>query len=341
MNLEQRVALVKEHFLLSEIISETTPLRQVGQSFCGDESHGGHSSLVVQDDKQRWFWNSKGENGDVIEWVRQYVLGGSRFYEALVYLERRMGGYVESNSKLASRPVAAPKPPLPVDVAVAYHQALLNNVTALRWWYARGLVQETIERFLLGYKQNHMGLGPTSSIPLMESGELLTIRHRLWNATGEQPRYLPEQKGYGSHLFNSDLLFDEPEEVLVVEGEIKTMVVEQAGHKAVGISGCNVMPSRYIEPLSKIPNVYVCFDPVLNSRIPVTPYDIGWLATLVMLGKNNVFLVGLPEKVDDMIVRYDWGAEALKRAISGAKRVTQAEVQKAKETRQKRLSGAF
>lgn len=332
MTLSERVEAAKNAVDICDVVSYSEPLKDnPGRYVCGVN----HNSLVVDRQKQAWFWNSRGLSGDAITWYQEIVNPGARFWEALEWLESLSGGLV--TPARAYTPKTPPKPvdPLSVDLAVIYHAALLESEKGLAWWAKRGISLDSIKRWVLGFKPDHWRRGPSSTIPLLENGELRTIRNRIWNATGDDERYLPEKVGLGSWVFNSDII-EGADEITIFEGEIKCMVMNQLGEAGVSISGCSNLPRHYWPEIAKVPKVYVCLDPVLNSKIEMTPYDIGWVQELYK--ETAMYLVRAPDKIDDMVIRNAGNYKAYLAIKKSAKRITDEDIQAAKDAKKSKRS---
>src|SRR6185369_2593365 len=81
---------------IEELIGEKYPLRKVSRTFKAQE----HDSLVVFPDTQSYYWYSRDEGGDVIDWVGREILGygtswsnrnPQQFWEAVKLLANRAG----------------------------------------------------------------------------------------------------------------------------------------------------------------------------------------------------------------------------------------------------------
>lgn len=277
-----------------------------------------HDSLVVDVEEQRWYWNSASESGDQISWV-QYLNPELSFSGALDYLEN-----VLKNPDFKAAEVVHVKkervvtPPNP-DLVVEYHNNLLESEFAQREWKKRGVTEWHWNKWLLGFKPNHWGYGNALSIPFIEGEDVRTIRHRILKPVGKF-RYLPETEGAGSWLFNGDLLHESMPYVIVVEGEIKCMVLSSFGEPCVGVTGINILPPQYLTALSKVRVVYVLPDPSLNSRKIVSPYDIPWVKSLYKEVELRILV--LPEKVDDWLLLDPNNFKYFQAAKIEAKRVT-------------------
>ena len=139
-----------------------------------------------------------------------------------------------------------------------YCQQLMDR----SFWYGKGLTDETIDWFELGYCPSC----PTApgresyTIPVTYQGKLYNIRHRLVNSD-DKGKYRPEMAGLPSAMFNADILHSSGGYVVVVEGEVKSLVLTQWKIDAVGIPGANNFKSKWLNLFPKNKIVYIALDP--------------------------------------------------------------------------------
>jgi hypothetical protein len=321
MRMEDRVESVKARLPIATIISLTDSLTGEGKWLKGVEK----SSLVVNTEENKYFWNDPGEFGDAITWAMNHVpinektlehdpVGGTvgvRFTVALAFLEKFVSGNIPEG--YTYKPVTREKVPPDVSLVEEYHNNLLNDPIAQSKWHERGVGEWHWTKWKLGYKYNHWGRGPGLSIPFYEGGVLRTIRHRILNPIDHQ-RYMPEKEGAGSWVFNIDVVEPKLKELWVIEGEIKCIVASTYDIPAIGLAGINMLDKRYHDVLAHIPKLYVVPDPVVMPKKPHTPHDISWVKALAE--KTEVRLVILPEKIDDFLMT----AEDSYKALIAAKR---------------------
>jgi hypothetical protein len=283
------------------------------------------SSLVVDTEENRFYWNAASESGDIITWVMDHTpmnpatlefdkangQVGCKFTTAIAFLEKFINGTAPED--YSYKPVQKERVYPHISKALEYYNNLINNPEAQARWHERGIGEWHWDKWTLGYKDNHWGRGPSLSIPFFEDGELKTIRHRVINPVDSR-RYLPELEGSGSWVFNIDVLKDKPKELWIIEGEIKYLVASSYDLQGVAISGIQILPDRYIERLAQAEKIYVCPDPIINSKKVITPYDIGWMKKLACL--TEVRLVITLDKIDDFLMS---SVEAYK-ALMAAKR---------------------
>ncbi|MEE9365752.1 MAG: hypothetical protein V3W44_03600, partial [Dehalococcoidales bacterium] len=184
-------------------------------------------------------------------------------------------------------------------IARTYH----NQMTDRSYWYGQGLADEMVDRYLLGHcpscPTHHAS--PSHTIPVFFRSKLLNIRHRLALPPSPGDKYRPHKAGLPAVIFNADVLLTPQDYVVLVEGEIKAMVLTQYGFPSVGIPGANIFKDRWVGWFAKQPTVYVALDPGADGHAR----DIA-----LMLG-GRARLVSLPVKPDDFFVLYGGTAEQL------------------------------
>lgn len=326
MTYEDRVEKVKMALSVEQVVAISQPLSGQGRWLKGVD----HDSLIVDTEKQVWFWNSQFKQGDHITWVQEYIpvnpktldidpngSTGCSFGVALAFLEKMASGVLPENYR---PPDIKVKTLIHPDKSVAdlYHKNLLESAEGQTAWMNRGIGEYHWDKWNLGYKFNHWGRGPSLAIPIYEDSNLKTIRHRIINPV-DGKRYLPEMEGSGAWLFNIDILLEKPQEVFIIEGEIKCLVAASFDINGIGTSGIMILPDRYFERLAKVPVIYVCPDPVINKKKrDVTPYHIRWVQELSRM--TDVRVLALPDKLDDMLMRPGREIEETFRAFQAIKR---------------------
>ena len=180
------------------------------------------------------------------------------------------------------------------------HLAYHNNLTptAREYWWREGIYDDAIERYLLGYCTQCPTYSQSASytIPVFDrQHQLVNIRHRLVSPNGG--KYRPHRAGLGNHLYNSALLNERRERILVVEGEKKSIVVTEAGFPAVGICGKRAFKSEWLRWFDTAREVVIALDP--DAR------DSAWrLGEIFAKHGHRARVACMPAKPDDMIVKH-------------------------------------
>ena len=176
---------------------------------------------------------------------------------------------------------------------IQYH-GLLDD-TDRAWWHKQGINDESIDRYLLGICYNcptdalHR---PSHTIPVVNHGKLWNIRHRLINVDGGD-KYRPHLAGLGNTLFNADNLYRGLPSILLVEGEKKSIVLDQFGFPSVGMMGMRAFPAPWAKRFEKLREVVVLLDPDARDQAYKTAALFG--------GRGKV--ATLPVKCDDFFVQ--------------------------------------
>ncbi len=195
-------------------------------------------------------------------------------------------------------------------LAQQYHERMNGQ---RRFWHDKGLTDTTIDAYRLGFCPQCPTYqeSPSWTIPVFFRGKLLNIRHRLAEPPSPGDKYRPERAGLPAVMFNADWLLDSREFVVLVEGEVKAMVLSQAGFPAVGIPGANTFSERWVRWFGKQKRVYVALDPGADGHAR----DI-----VTMLG-GRARLCSFPVKPDDAIVRYGATAAQMMEFLKQGKRL--------------------
>jgi hypothetical protein len=173
---------------------------------------------------------------------------------------------------------------------LTYHHNLNGQAAIVqdRW----GLTHATIDGFKIGY----CTACPTSpysdsfTIPYYWQSRLINLRHRLISPNG-QGKYRPEAKGLPTAIFNADII-EKTDWLVLVEGEFKTMVLEQYGLPAIGIPGATIFKEKWLKLFSRDQQIYVALDPGVEQAAVK-------IAKMLSGAGLHTHLVSLPTKPDD------------------------------------------
>lgn len=113
----------------------------------------------------------------------------------------------------------------------------------------RGLSEATADMYRLGVvTQTHAALGDEDyvgrlSIPyITASGDVVAIRYR--SLDGSEPKYL-SAAGTEAHLYSVTSLLADSDVVVITEGEIDAMTLNQIGVPAVGVPGAKAWKPHF------------------------------------------------------------------------------------------------
>ncbi len=137
---------------IEDVVAESFPLKKIGTHYIGAE----HDSFVIFPNTGSYFWYSRGEYGDVFDFVGRYKLSYgaswnprdvSMFLEAVRYLAQRAGLPVAENANFKKSPTWAER-----QLVARLNDALLNYPPALTYvTRKRGWKIETVKAASLGY----------------------------------------------------------------------------------------------------------------------------------------------------------------------------------------------
>ena len=143
------------------------------------------------------------------------------------------------------------------EVVKTFREDLKTSDEGLSYLKGRGLSDDTIEHFKLGYDKTKNAI----SIPVYKRGELINLRYRFLG-TVDGPKYT-QTKGCEVWLYNDEGLSIglKKRGILIVEGEFDLMSAWQAGFKNV-ISPASGKDSYgvWLEQLDAIAKVYIAYD---------------------------------------------------------------------------------
>jgi DNA primase len=245
-----------------------------------------HDSLKIYTTNNSYYWFSQGHGGSIFDWIMHSA--NVDFTEAARMLAA--GDY--RGTALPTPAAPKPVPALPQDLHLRYHQAL--DADARAWWATQGITADGIARFFLGVCDFHPYWRQTTyTIPVIEDGKLLNVRHRLSAPAKAGDKYRPEMAGIPASLFNADILTPELGGVVIVAGEKKAIVLWQYGIPAISATaGCGAWKPEWTTRLQFCRKVYLAYDPGESAHAWQVAAQIG----------ERAYVVALPDKPDDFIV---------------------------------------
>ena len=277
-----------------------------------------------------------GEHGDYFDWLAFWqkrplkdVLRDHRINpeEEL----RRKAEYAQVESKRLEENIARAQQVLKelreAQSWIKYHENLdMDGGKPRMMWEARGVPFWYQEMVCLGYDPAHKFRAgdegfttPTLNFPVYEplTRLVLNVRHRLLGEEVDKwGKYRPERSGLPAYPFVASP--DKPIDgkVIVVEGEIKSMVVYSTlGNEQIqvlGLPGQGNFSSPKNDVVEKLIecDVYIIPDPKVDYKPLVKKL-------------KRVHVVELQEKVDDIIVDYyqEGGRDWLRGILNGARKL--------------------
>jgi hypothetical protein len=315
---------------IEDIVGETFPLRKSGSRFVGVE----HDSLVVVPNTGFYFWNSKGEYGDVFDFVGRHVLSlgvwnnrdSAQFTEALRHLAQRAGIMLDANNSFKKSPAYGER-----QLVERLQEALMNNPSALAYvTKTRGWNPITVRSAQLGYMpQNKRALLRDltlsdcwhAAIEKFPAGMIVymhLIRGRLVYLSGRSlegkqhynvPReILGERQPYYNYLYSP-----QAEQVVIVEGQADAITFAEWGIPAVAIGGM-AASDELLRGLRQHKRLFVALDNTTDANIKSREMAI-------RLG-GEAYLPQLPHAVKDA---NDWLAKYGANATDAAEMLNQAQ----------------
>lgn len=192
---------------------------------------------------------------------------------------------------------------------IGYHDNLTD--TSRKIWRERGVADVWQDLWGLGYKDNFSyrtkigkATSPTITIPLMSiDGEVLNVRHRILEPI-DGDKYRPELSGLRAQPFICNTDLDKgAQDLIIVEGEIKSMVVYQTydkpGTQVIGVPSKSMMIKAVHQAQGR--NVIVIPDPDDDTIY------------------SGCKVLKVPQKIDDMILEYGLDKTWLRNAAKQAR----------------------
>ncbi len=201
-----------------------------------------HNSLVIDSQRQIFFWNSRGISGDAYAWLTRI--------KNIPPVEARRAVASEETVVFGKVPAKVEK------ASVVVHKDLVeifyNNGKDSReyWHYIRGYTDETIDRFRLGFS------GKWYTIPIFVDGDFKNFQCRRESPKRVRPWY----KGIGALPFNfSSLQF--ADWVVLTEGPVDAIMLRQHGVPAVSqTGGAGCWKPEWTPYFKDINRVYIVYD---------------------------------------------------------------------------------
>lgn len=193
-----------------------------------------------------------------------------------------------------------------------YHANLDGNWPAVERWHEHyGVGYDVIAERKLGCCPS-VPLAPRSAsltIPVTYHGKLYNVRHRLLTP-GDRGKYLPHLSGLPSVIFNADDLDSKADTILILEGEIKSIVVsERTGLANVATMGMQGFKQSWVKRLDKFTKIIVCLDP--DAAIQAEKIA-GWFGKRARVAR-------LPVKSDDFFVLHGGTKDEFAAYLANAK----------------------
>ena len=220
---------------LEEVINEDYTLRGSGRYIRSLE----HDSLVVDIDKQIFYWNSKGIAGDMFDWLIK-IKGYSK--QAAMEFVKKHSPFIAVTRRQERRE------------KVVVNDALVEAFFKLGgyyrdYWYGRGYTDSTIDLFKLGFS------GDWYVIPIFVDREF-----RNFQCRSEDKRMKHWYRGVGPLPFNIDYVKNR-EWFVLTEGPVDAIMLMQHGIPAMSTNtGAGYFEPQWIGEFRNLKEAWIVHD---------------------------------------------------------------------------------
>ena len=273
---------IRSRNAIEEVVAEKFALKKSGSRYIGIE----HDSLVVVPNTGFYFWNSRGEHGDVFDFVGRYILSSGnwnnrdaiQFMESVRYLARRAGITLEENSDFKKSSAWSERQLVErLQAALFSTPPALDYVTQKRGWQL-----STVKAARIGYMPQDkralladLNLSDIwrSVIQKFPSGMIVYVhmeRGRLMYLSGRsiegKKHYNPPREIIGErHPYYNHWYSPQTEQVVIVEGQADAITFAEWGIPAVAIVGMNLSDALVLA-LRNHSRVFVALDNTDEAR---------------------------------------------------------------------------
>nr|MBA3922520.1 toprim domain-containing protein [Nostocaceae cyanobacterium] len=303
---------------IEEVVAEKFALKKSGSRFVGVE----HDSLVIVPNTGFYFWNSRGEQGDVFDFVGRHLLSlgawnnhdATQFMEVVRYLAQRSGIAPEENINFKQSSAWAER-----QLVQRLHDTLVNTPAALTYvTEKRGWHLATVKVARLGFMPQdkrsllaELNLSgnwrtviqkfPSNMIVYvhMEKGRLTYLSGRSIEGKKHYnpPReIIGERQPYYNHLYSP-----QSEQVVIVEGQADAITFGEWNIPAVAIGGMQATDDL-LNQLKAHPRLFVALDNTEDARTKSR--------SIALTLKGETYLPALPSDVKDVNEWLQKGAAA-------------------------------
>ena len=223
---------------IEDIISQTYELHGRGRFLRSID----HDSLVVDVERQMFFWNSKGIFGNAHDWLVK-IMGYSVREANNVVADTEdtlFSGVYTSSKKSDVTPDS--------DLVETFY---LRGKKHRKYWYdVRGYTEETVDRFRLGYT------GSWYTIPIYVDGTFRNFQCLRYKPKGRFAWY----KGLGALPFNFGML-KFTDWVVLTEGPVDAIMLRQYNVPAVSqTGGAGTWDNEWLTYFMNIKEIIITYD---------------------------------------------------------------------------------
>lgn len=228
--------------ILQDLVAEDFGYKKEGANWGRAEQH---SSLVVNEENQKWYWNSENKGGDALAYLMQ-IRGYTKdkALEMLGIREKISMGAMKVDEK--------------GQVYYPPYEKMVDSFWRLGqydrdYWYRRCLKDGTIDRYRLGFYDGWY------TIPLYVNNRFVNLQCRR-DQPKKQIRLWYREEKWKPALINVDLL-SLVDTVFITEGTVDAILLTQEGIPAVAQTAGAVYWSPYWYPFfSRVKNIYYITD---------------------------------------------------------------------------------
>lgn len=281
---------------------------------CPQCSDGGHSGRDWPDRFRMWESPARG-------WCRKC------FYQAFAdddkpgaqisdadrqrWVDERLQRELDAKAEIERRIAALERE----QIWLRYHEGLTSD--AMQWWASKGVPEYMVKSLMLGWCEHRRFFtsadgefySDSATIPVFSPGwKIANVRHRVITPPGSN-KYLPDRAGLPASLYLTNPEEAPSGECVLVEGEIKSIVVydrlDSYKLTVAGTPGKSFKPGLLAE-LGGCDRIWIVFDP--DARLQA------WKAAAALGGKR-VRVVVPPCKPDDFFTLYGGSAEQFRQML--------------------------
>lgn len=223
---------------IEELIGQTYELRGHGRWLRSIE----HDSLVVDTERQAFFWNSKSVSGNAYKWLTE-VLGYT--HEDATAQLKNSDTFIFSKAPVSTEKYDVVPYPKLVDVFYSHGKDHREY-----WYDIRGYTEETVDRFRLGFNDEWY------TIPVYVDGEFKNFQCLKHNPRRRKSWYA----GLGALPFNfSNLAVTDW--VVLTEGPVDAIMLRQNNIPAVSqTGGSGTWKNKWLPYFIKTKTIYIAYD---------------------------------------------------------------------------------
>jgi len=232
--------------LIEKIISQDQELIGSGRWLRGSIN----SSLVVDTERQLFFFNTKDIRGNVIDWLIK--VKGYDYRSAKEYLASFEG----FSNPLPKQIIKNDKVIVPFDKLVdTFHENYLQEGS--EYFSKRGITEATAKRFRLGKYYDELQKITWSTIPIFLNGKFYNFQLRTDVPEKKIRHYY---KGLGPIPFNFDIL-SITEKIIICEGPTDCIRLSQEGVPCVSHNGGAITwRTEWFSYFMRQKKIYILFD---------------------------------------------------------------------------------